>query len=93
MVASLSLPTKDIMNKKKKKEDLDTLDEIVLETILSQVKHQFLAIAGNTYFLYQRHEGGYFVSMVSPQEWTQSKFRFLTKVRFNTNNSWEQIKD
>ena len=81
------------MTKKKKKTDLDILDEVMIQTILSKVTPQFEIVAGDTYYLYSRSDGTHFVSLVAPEYWDKERFSltFIVPV-VHSPSGWMQKK-
>lgn len=77
--------------KKKKKQDIDILDEVVVEAILSKVSHEFEAVVGEKYYLYSRANGSYFVSLVEPEYWNKERFKltFISNIIYTQGHSWE----
>ncbi len=75
----------------KPQNDLDILDELVVDTILSNVKHEFDAIIGQIYFLYRKRDNTYFVSMVEPEYWTKYNFDLISQVKFTHEQSWMSV--
>ena len=67
------------------------LDEIMIETILSRIKHQFEAIVGREYYLYRKSDNSYFISMIEPEYWNIDKFKLelISKVIYNQDGIWD----
>lgn len=51
----------------------------------------FDPIIGNTYYLYERHDGTDLLSMIAPGEWGRSKTfkQFIAKVTLLADHTWE----
>lgn len=56
--------------------------------IYSKVDYTFLPIVGKTYFLYQRNDETYFLSIIEPTQWKQ---KFLFAVYLDNSNKWNQV--
>tara|TARA_Y100000034_G_scaffold136141_1_gene211062 strand:- start:3178 stop:3414 length:237 start_codon:yes stop_codon:yes gene_type:complete len=68
------------------------IDEDLLVSIISKIKHQFEAIVDETYYLYKRTEGSHFISMVPPNAWgPRFEMQFLSEVAYTASNSWKLI--
>tara|TARA_R100000008_G_scaffold72436_1_gene50625 strand:+ start:327 stop:590 length:264 start_codon:yes stop_codon:yes gene_type:complete len=79
--------------KSKKKPDLDILDEVMIQTILSKATPQFEVVAGDTYYLYSRSDGTHFISLVPPEYWDKERFNltFIVPVT-HSPTGWVQAK-
>lgn len=54
----------------------------------------FKPIIGNTYYLYQRENREFVLSMISPEEWGKSlKLEFISEVKLLADHTWEVISE
>ena len=62
-----------------------------LRSILSTITHEFNALVGNVYFLYEREDGTFFISLVEPECWgsKNSPLTFVSEVIYAQNNDWK----
>lgn len=80
-----------VFNKKYEeiKEDFKQLvDEVQWNEFVYSTKYNFLPVIGETYYLYQKSDGTYFLSLISPDEWNMN---FVGATRLESNNKWIQI--
>jgi hypothetical protein len=80
-----------VFNKKYEeiKEDFKQLvDEVQWNEFVYSTKYNFLPVIGETYYLYQKSDGTYFLSLISPDEWNME---FIGATRLETNNKWIKI--
>lgn len=56
--------------------------------IYSKVEYNFLPVIGQYYFLYQRDNGSFFLSLIEPNQW---KRKFIFEVYLDSNNKWNKI--
>jgi hypothetical protein len=56
--------------------------------IYSKVEYNFLPVIGQYYFLYQRDDGSFFLSLIEPNQW---KRKFIYEVHLDSNNTWNKI--
>ena len=64
-----------------------------LSMIIYNAKLSFSPVIGSTYYLYEKHDGSHFVSIVSPKEWGGSgPFKKLTAaVKLLADHTWVEI--
>jgi hypothetical protein len=62
-----------------------------LKNILSTITHEFNALVGNIYYLYEREDGTFFISLVEPECWgsKNSPLTFVSEVIYAQNNDWK----
>jgi len=68
----------------------DLLDAVKLNDIIYNSNYAFEPVIGEIYHLYERHNGKFFLSLISPQEWNM---KHVTSVRLNSEHKWVLIKD
>lgn len=56
--------------------------------IYSKVEYSFLPIVGETYYLYQRQNGVYFLSIITPGQWNQ---KFIFAVTLDAKGKWNKV--
>jgi len=66
------------------------IDEVKLNSLIYNSNFSFEPVIGEIYHLYQRNNGNYFLSLVSPNEWNQ---KFIVSVRLNSENKWVSTND
>ncbi len=64
-----------------------------LSMIIYNAKLSFSPVIGSIYYLYERHDGSHFVSMVSPKEWGGSGpfKRLVAAVKLLADHTWVEI--
>jgi len=62
-----------------------------LNNILAGVAHAFTAVVANTYYLYERENGTFFVSLVEPEYWGAKSppLTFVSEIIYSQNNDWK----
>lgn len=55
---------------------------------INKAELRFTPIVGKDYYLYERSDKSMFISMISPNEWKQTKFQFLGCYRIDSQNVW-----
>lgn len=68
----------------------DLLDTVKLNNIIYNSNYSFEPVIGEIYHLYERHNGQFFLSLISPQEWNR---KHITSVRLNSEHKWVLIRD
>jgi hypothetical protein len=68
----------------------DLLDAVKLNDIIYNSNYAFEPVIGEIYHLYERNNGKYFLSLISPTEWNM---KHITSVRLNSEHKWVLIKD
>ena len=63
------------------------MDEIQLNERLYKAKHNFEPIPGKSYHLYIKDEGEEFLSIISPEEWS-NKFDYIGTYEFLSDGRW-----
>lgn len=80
-----------VFNKKYEeiKEEFNTLiDEVKWNEFVYSTKYNFVPVIGETYYLYYKSDGTYFLSLISPNEWNME---FIGATRLESNNKWVKI--
>ena len=80
-----------VFNKKYEeiKEDFKQLvDEVKWNEFVYSTKYNFVPVIGETYYLYYKSDGTYFLSLISPNEWNME---FIGATRLESNNKWVKI--
>jgi len=65
-----------------------------LSMIIYDAQISFQPVIGQTYFLYEKADDSYLVSMISPNEWGRSKNpykSFVAAVRLLADHTWKEI--
>ncbi len=64
-----------------------------LSMIIYNAKLSFSPVIGSIYYLYEKHDGSHFVSMVSPKEWgSAGPFKnFIAGVKLLADHTWVEI--
>lgn len=65
------------------------LDEVKLNELIYNSKFSFEPVIGETYHLYIRKSGEYFLSLIKPNEWNMEH---IVSVRLNSEHKWVSIK-
>jgi hypothetical protein len=82
------------------KEQVETLirqaqaihDRISISERIYQADCGFKPVPGYIYYLYERKEGSWVVSMVSPDEWgSRSPYVFLAKIELLADSTWKVL--
>tara|TARA_R100000008_G_scaffold1988_2_gene1654 strand:- start:1786 stop:2070 length:285 start_codon:yes stop_codon:yes gene_type:complete len=75
----------------KKKQDLQVLDEVMVNTFLAKADCQFEALMDTQYYLYSRLDSSSFVSLVEPEYWDYDRFKikFIGTVLYTGHGSWK----
>ena len=71
------------------KSSADFLRDYCISSLVLAAKFRFKPVVGKTYFLYAC-ESGWMMSLISPDEWGQSKSeQFLSRCRVRADMTWE----
>ncbi|MFN4284861.1 MAG: DUF2452 domain-containing protein [Lacibacter sp.] len=64
-----------------------------LSLMIYEAKLNFKPVMGHTYHLYEKHDGTYILSMLSPQEWGDaSPFKqFIASARLLADHTWVEV--
>lgn len=66
------------------------VDEVKLNQIVYESDFSFEPVIGNTYHLYYRENGKYFLSLIEPEMWNQE---YVLSVELNSEHKWVLIKE
>lgn len=66
------------------------VDEVKLNQLIYSSNFGFEPVIGEIYHLYIRPNGDYFLSLISPQEWSMDH---VVSVRINSEHKWVLIKE
>lgn len=66
------------------------VDEVKLNEMIYNSEYSFEPVIGETYHLYVRKNGKYFLSLITPKEWNMEH---ITSVKLNSEHKWVFIKD
>jgi Protein of unknown function (DUF2452) len=67
-------------------------ERVVLSEKIYQAETGFKPVVGYDYFLYQKQDGKYLISMVSPEEWgAKAPYNYVAEVRLLADHTWEII--
>jgi hypothetical protein len=61
------------------------VDEVKLNEMIYNADYSFEPVIGEIYHLYIRKNGKYFLSLISPKEWSMEH---ITTVRLNSEHKW-----
>jgi hypothetical protein len=100
-LAAMEEQTDMQLNQIKKQIDLlasqakEIIDRKELSYQIYQAKMSFSPLIGHSYFLYQRNDESFLLSMISPEEWGKSMpFKeFKGKVKLLADHTWQLEKD
>lgn len=57
--------------------------------VYSNVEYSFIPVIGHTYYLYQKENGNYFMSLIEPDQWDK---KFIFELKLDSSNKWVKIK-
>ena len=62
-----------------------------LKTILIGITHTFTPVVAHTYYLYERENETFFISLVEPEYWDikSPPLTFVAEVVYSQNNDWK----
>ena len=66
------------------------LDSYTINETVTKSDYKFIPIVGETYYLYQREDGTNFLSIIEPSTWNK---KLIYKLKYNSNNVWDLIKE
>jgi len=77
----------------KKQYDRVTMREFLGQCI-HQSEHYFEPVMNKVYSLYEKNEGGYILSLISPEEWGELPYKqFIAHVKMLGDSTWEEVDD
>jgi hypothetical protein len=76
-------------------EEIATQYELLMKDIqinerLYKSNHNFEPVTGEIYNLYKKQSGEEFISIISPDEWS-NKFEFIGKFQFTSESRWVEV--
>ena len=60
--------------------------------LVHQAEIMFKPILNRIYYLYERNNRGTFLSLISPDEWSEMKGNFIQAVKMKSDNAWELVR-
>ena len=66
------------------------LDSYNINEMVTKSDYKFIPIVGEIYYLYQREDGTNFLSIIEPSTWNKN---LIYKLKYNSNNVWDLIKE
>lgn len=73
-----------------KEEYRKLIEEFEWNKLVYESKFTFTPIKGHTYHLYQKEQGGLFLSLIEPELWNQI---FVGSFKLDSNDKWIKIND
>ncbi len=66
-------------------------DRVAISEKIYKAEYSFAPIIGQMYFLYEKKEEQWVISMIGPEQWGKkgSPYRFLHKVKLLADHTWE----
>ena len=71
-----------------KEEYRKLIEEFEWNKLVYESKFTFTPIKGNTYHLYQKEQGGLFLSLIEPELWNQI---FVGSFKLDSNDKWIKV--
>ena len=71
-----------------KEEYRKLIEEFEWNKLVYESKFTFTQIKGNTYHLYQKEQGGLFLSLIEPELWNQI---FVGSFKLDSNDKWIKV--
>ena len=56
--------------------------------VYTNVKYSFLPIVGHTYYIYEKANGTFFMSIIEPESWNQ---KYISATKLESTNKWIKI--
>lgn len=75
-----------------KTEYIKLMEDISINEKIYKAKYSFQPIVGQDYFLYSNEREEDFLSIISPIEWGQKKFKHLGTFQLQSDGRWFEIK-
>ncbi len=71
------------------KEELKLLmEEVKWNELVYSATYNFVPVMGERYYLYERKDGGFFLSLIGPSEWNM---KFIGTTTLDSNNKWIKV--
>jgi hypothetical protein len=71
-----------------KQQLLDLYEEIAWNELVYKSEIRFTPVVGEMYYLYKREDNSIFLSIITPEEWTQE---LIGVTKIDTNNKWTKV--
>lgn len=66
------------------------VDEVNWNELVYSASYNFLPIIGEKYYLYERKNGGFFLSLIGPSEWNM---KFIGSTTLDSNHKWINLEE
>lgn len=68
-------------------------ERVRVSELIYQAEMRFVPVIGKTYYLYERDEGQYMLSLIGPHEWGRSRSfsRYVSTVKLLADHSWDVL--
>jgi len=64
------------------------VDEVTWNEFVYSSKYNFIPVMGETYYLYEKKDGGVFLSLIKPNEWPM---KFIGATKLESTQKWIRI--
>jgi len=71
-----------------KEEFKKLVDEVTWNEFVYSSKYNFIPVMGETYYLYEKKDGGVFLSLIKPNEWPM---KFIGATKLESTQKWIRI--
>ena len=70
----------------------DIQNRVYISDLIYLAEIKFTPLVGKIYFLYEREDGGRYLSLISPAEWgPKLDDKFIAEIRLNADHTWKVI--
>jgi len=66
------------------------VDEVSWNEFVYSSKYNFIPVMGETYYLYEKRDGGVFLSLIKPSEWPM---KFLGATKLESTQKWIRVNE
>jgi hypothetical protein len=66
----------------------EMMEEFFWNDLIYSSEFNFEPVVGETYHLYKKNDGKFFLSLIEPSQW---KLKFVGSFKFNNENKWIKI--
>jgi hypothetical protein len=66
----------------------EMMEEFFWNDLIYSSEFNFKPVVGETYHLYKKNDGKFFLSLIEPSQW---KLKFVGSFKFNNENKWIKI--
>jgi len=66
----------------------EMMEEFFWNDLIYSSEFNFEPVVGETYHLYKKNDGKFFLSLIEPSQW---KLKFVGSFKFNNENNWIKI--